>query len=426
MDAARTSTSGPTVEVSVEHMADVDAWRVTYSLPEQVRGLRFLVPERVSRLSHWKFSEPDGIELLEAALPNDGKGERLIRSDGASFARVVVEITPDTEIPEKAYTPSIRYADRGILFFTGQLNVLPCVDGTGCARTSDVQTRFAFVPRAGERVVISGGDASVPARWAGPDQGTYVYFGALVPIETQFVTAVVDRGFPKWLRTSIDDLLPKVFAYYAKRTGYALNTRPLVFVSYSDEPRPGSRSIGGGTLPGIIQFDVRLGASFRTQNDPALADDIAHNVAHEAAHWWNRRMFANDSEERGGSWLHEGGADAFADRALRDLGVYSREKYHAQLSEALSLCVLGLRGAPLTTSSRRGRTKNWYWCGSAIALWTEAATSQIEPKEDLFGFWKRLFDAAPGRRYDDALYYRVLAARAPEAAAKIRGSLKIP
>ncbi len=25
--------------------------------------------------------------------------------------------------------------------------------------------------------------ASVPARWAGPDQGTYVYFGTLAPIE---------------------------------------------------------------------------------------------------------------------------------------------------------------------------------------------------------------------------------------------------
>jgi hypothetical protein len=283
-----------------------------------------------------------------------------------------------------------------------------------------------LVARGAERVVVSGGDASIPARWAGPDQGTYAYFGTLAPIETPNVRAVIDLGLPKWLKARIDDLLPRVFAYYAKRTGYAVNTRPVVFISYGDEPRPGSRSIGGGTLSGIILFDVRLGARFRNENDPALADDIAHLVAHEAAHWWNGRMFANDAEDRGGAWLHEGGADGFADRVLRDLGVYSREMYHGKLSEALSLCALGLRGVPLTESSRRGRTKNWYSCGSAIALWTEAAMSEGEPKEDLFAFWNRLFDAAAERHYGEALYYRVLSARVPDVAAQIRRFVEEP
>jgi hypothetical protein len=94
-----------------------------------------------------------------------------------------------------------------------------------CEGTTGVQTRFEFVARGGERVVVSGGGSSVPERWAGPDQGTYAYFGTLAPIETANVRAVIDLGLPKWLKARIDDLLPRVFAYYAKRTGYPVNTR---------------------------------------------------------------------------------------------------------------------------------------------------------------------------------------------------------
>jgi|GEM_PF-3123066 len=53
-----------------------------------------------------------------------------------------------------------------------------------------------------------------------------------------------------------------------------------------------------------------------------------------------------------------------------------------------------------------------------------SAMSAREPREDLFAFWKRVFDSAvtKGARggYDDEMYYRALAFRSPEAARQIK------
>jgi hypothetical protein len=146
------------------------------------------------------------------------------------------------------------------------------------------------------------------------------------------------------------------------------------------------------------------------------------SVAHEAAHMWNGEQFSH--EVAGGGWLHEGSADAFAYRALLELGIIDRALYRERLSEAASLCAFGLGGDALKVS-RPGR--NDYTCGFVIAALSEAVARGRSPRGDIFSFWRAIFSGAHGGTYDDSLYLRTLeSAGGEQAAATVRQLVNEP
>jgi hypothetical protein len=132
-------------------------------------------------------------------------------------------------------------------------------------------------------------------------------------------------------------------------------------------------------------------------------------------------MYSQDGEQN--DWLHEGGADAFAFRAMAHFGVITRQQYDEKLSEALSTCVLALGVAPIRAMGRSGLYEGYYPCGSTLALWTEASIARGPAAPDLFDLWARLFAGAPDSHYDDALYYRTFASLAGQEVANAMRSL---
>jgi hypothetical protein len=194
-------------------------------------------------------------------------------------------------------------------------------------------------------------------------------------------------------------------------------------MSYADDRDPEGNAWSGSALQGMIEFDARLGKNYQSQENPWVKQWVPYVVAHESAHLWNNGEYINTSGDGGGAWVHEGGADAFAYRALRDLGVETREEYRGRLSDALSRCAFGLRllGEPLAKSHKAGHFMNFYYCGSTIALWTEAVMASTKPSGDLFPFWRDLFrGASPEKHYDDALYSKLLTERSKDVASAVQ------
>lgn len=146
--------------------------------------------------------------------------------------------------------------------------------------------------------------------------------------------------------------------------------------------------MSGGTLPGLVQLDIRLGADRLAEADEEVTTQVSEFVAHEAAHLWNGELAVN--EVAGGDWMHEGGAEAFALRALADLGAIPMEYVRTRLSNAVSECLLELDGAPLRESSRPGKYTNDYRCGLVISAMAEASAQQARPGADTFALWGRL------------------------------------
>ncbi|HMI88377.1 MAG TPA: hypothetical protein VK550_30045 [Polyangiaceae bacterium] len=399
----------PSFEVDVT-LAQPQAgrWVVSYALKTPTDAVRFR-REYPHRKSRWRIGARSSVELRSA---DDGHAEIVRRTDGKPISAFHIEIDTYAKKPEKAYQLFVPFTDGGVLLYTGYFDVelLACGSGAGCeprdmVERGPVETRFTLLPRPSEHVIVAGETHRAPAHWRSVDRGTYVYFGATAPVSSPHMTAVVDRGFPPWLLKRIEEALPRLFALYTLRTGHPLTFRPNVYLSYGPPAESrGALSIGGGTLPpGILQQDVTLGLDRRGEGDAEVLWRTLFSVAHEAAHLWNGEQFFH--EVPGGGWLHEGSADAFAYRALVELGFIDKKMYRKHLSDAASLCAFGLAGAPLK-NARPG--SNDYTCGFLIAALSEAAARRRDPRGDIFSFWGMLLSKASGRRYDDILYLQTL------------------
>ncbi len=322
------------------------------------------------RLRTWRVVSPPNARLVAT-----GDVEQVVAA--VPFDRVVLEVPVHRHDPEKDYEPFIPFSQGGVLVFTGQFEV-----------GAEGVTPWVFHPRAGDAVVVPGHVARGPLEFAGLAGGLYVEFGPVVPEEGEHFIAVVDRGMPAWLAAETSALLPKLFDHYTRVLGGALPVKPTVFLAYGDEQSPRTISIGGGTLEGLLQVVVRLGADRRSTRDVRVEERFRGCLGHEAAHLWN----SHRAENRGPDWIHEGGAEVLSWRALHQLGLMSDAVLADRLSFAASQCLL-LRGeGPLEKDPVKAR----YACGAVVELAASAGTAGPE------AVWARLLARSRATGHYDA------------------------
>jgi hypothetical protein len=218
--------------------------------------------------------------------------------------------------------------------------------------------------------------------------------------------AILDPGTPKWLIDRLRTAVPELFADYVKLTGATLDRKPALFLSFQPAADPNSTTWKGGTLTGVIQMHIE--AVKDAPENPDLLERFFKFLAHEAAHLWNGQMFQNN--ERNQSWLHEGGADAFAWRALHRAGILDDRALTQKQVLDLNTCLALLGNESLHAAETGGNFRPVYHCGSALAWLTEAALRMRDPGADLHTIWRDLFQEAAKRsgKYDEALFLSIL------------------
>jgi hypothetical protein len=380
---APTGSSPAAARIVVERDAKPGYWRATYELTEPVGELRF---ERLLFRKGVFEVLTDGF-----AIERDGETE-VLRTAGAPAQRVVVRFPEYTHELEKEYDFFQKFTDGSVAIYTDHLAARP-------GSAADPIRRFRFVPPAGQHVVAGGTVVKGPADWLDVEgEGAYIYIGSIVPIETRELVSIVDPGLPRWLWEETRVALPRLFDFYARRLGTSQRERPLVMFNSVDRGASGY-SYKGGTLPGQIQLTVDGGA-WKERSGQALLQ-LLRFLAHETAHLWNGRIIRYDGIED--AWMHEGSADAMAERTLRELGYLDDEKYSVAQSEAFNECRRKLRSFPLRDAAKRNASPLYYTCGNALSLFTESTIAS----RDLFDFWKTLIARvrASGRTTFDARDY---------------------
>jgi hypothetical protein len=88
--------------------------------------------------------------------------------------------------------------------------------------------------------------------------------------------------------------------------------------------------------------------------------------------------------------MHEGSADAIAERALTQLGVISPSELADYETAALNSCALGIAANGVRSAAKRSSAL-YYSCGNLIALLTERS---LPANKDLLDFWKSLIARA--------------------------------
>ncbi len=358
-------------KVMVHVTKESGEWLVSYQLPQAVNQVFFYREGSLPR-GGWGLSDAD----LTLTADVD-KQHRITGKQGKTFDRFSVRFASDYRTTPKDYELNFAFTDGGELLYTGHLLL-------ALNEEDKISHDFTFKPEQGHQVIIHGQVDHEPHQWTDSElKGTYVYFGQAEPVESEHMLAVMDPGLPEWINSRMVQALPKLFAFYTQQTGMALNFKPVVFFSFTPGEQSGTQ-YSGGTLPGLIQLNVK-GNDWQ-QNTPNNLIGVSHFLAHEAAHLWNSQLIVSD-DDRDASWIHEGGADAFAVRALAHLGVLTDKEVLLEHEKYLNQCIDALKTHPVTAFEQHRNFSVYYHCGATIAWLTELALQRKKAADDLFDFW---------------------------------------
>ena len=205
----------------------------------------------------------------------------------------------------------------------------------------------------------------------------------------------------KWTWNKTQEYLPRLFDYYEEKTGQELNFTPVVFFNY-DNMEGDYANYSGGTLDGLVQLTVN-GKRWETQSNGQF-NKLFHFLAHEAAHFWNGQMFSYEGTEH--SWMHEGGADAFANFAMREFGLIDNNQMIQRFEDAANSCLLNKASEPLAQSADLWKFRNYYSCGAIMALASDIAIKANDPSQSVFDVWREIFDTNKlNKRYNQQNYF---------------------
>lgn len=353
-------------------------WTVRYETEQPVSRLVFPQSPDDSRARGWR---PEvGFEVVSGP-----DGEALRRVDGAAFSAATVVMDPVYRELPKSYAPFSPYGDGGMLFHTGRM--FACAEA--CA---DGQT-YRFVLTSDHPVLVDGRSNEGEVAWTDRDDGRSVYVGDTLPAETEFGSAIIDGALPAAIREQLERELPAFMTLYAGKLG-TLDYRPMLFVSYDTRhDEPGRFGNQGGTLPGQVFIHLYGLEWERRLAEGDAADGLRWHFAHEAAHLYQRQLFAPEPEN---AWIHEGGAEAMAWLALRDTDPALAE---AHLADARTRCGASLAAAgSVRQAVTAGDFDASYVCGFLILVEVDARVRAAKPDSDgLFTVWRAYVDKAGGR-----------------------------
>lgn len=357
--------------ITLEKEPAGEHWRATWHLDAPARELRFERNDSPFRGGLFEVLTPG------FTIQHDGELE-VLRTEGEPVRSVTVRFPEFTRALEKEYNFFQKFSDGSVAIYTGHLVAQPAQCDDCFIRT------FRFIGPPATAMVVGGRVVASPFEWRDEQrQGSYIYFGNIAPVESAELITIIDPAVPDWLEEETKRALPRLFALYTERFGVDLPTRPTILFNYVDNGHSGY-SNQGGTLPGQVQLTLD-GAAWAERSDSALLH-LFHFLAHESVHLWNGQVIHYPGTED--SWMHEGSADALAQRTLLELGLVDEAAFLAYQSSALNECRKGLGGFPLRDAAKRGNFSLYYSCGNMLALLTESSTADRR----LFHFWKDLIE----------------------------------
>lgn len=388
------------LHIHVHYQQDSDSWKARYELPFAVDHIAF------SRQSNFDRSELYKID--ETKFKWDKEGDvLLIRSvDGNKFNSLSITFSSYYNFIQKDYTHNIKYTDGSVLLYTNHLAL-----GASIIKDKSVSpigasfsgTRFHFYG-PNQNIVFLGQSFKNKAEWSLEGEGTYIYFGNIKPIENENMIAIIDPAIPKWAWSKTQKYFPKLFEFYKSKTGHPLSFKPVVFFNY-DQVKGDYSNYSGGTLDGLVQLTIN-GQRWQSENVEQF-NMLFHFLAHEAAHFWNGQMLAFEEENH--SWMHEGGADTFANFAMLEFGLINYEQMVQKFEDAANSCSLNKGDESLEQSAKLWRYRNYYTCGATMGLASHVAVKMKDSSKSVFDVWKHIFNAnIEDRTYNQQDYFDAL------------------
>jgi hypothetical protein len=376
-------------------MSEVAAgqWRIVLRSSQPTAQLRFARNPDTSRATRWQVERDFELDHEEGA-------DVLRRKDRTVFQTASVTVPARYVVLPKEYAPFSPFSDGGTLIYSGQFHV--CTETAECA--SDYRWEFTVTPPPGKHLIVEGVVHDSELTFVDSGNGTNVYVGESEPLASSHFVAVIDRGFRPEARDALYRLLPPMMDFYAARLG-RLPFKPMLFASVDPEPPRGSElSMQGGVLPRQVFYHL-YGEKWAEAPTGDILERLAWSFAHEAGHLFQSVGAHGDAYPKDQSWIHEGGAEAFAASSVVEFGGLSCELVEERIERAVTECAAGLEalsGRSLNASAEAGAFRNYYACGLLIHLAIDAEVKRSSGgARDLFDVWAEFLSRARGGEPSD-------------------------
>lgn len=359
---------------------------IVFRTSQPTADLRFVRNPDDSRARRWQIER-------DFELVHEEGADFLRRKDRAVF-RVASVTAPARYVAlPKEYAPFSPYSDGGTLIYSGQFHV--CAGRAECP--SDYGWQFRVAPPPGTHLVVEGGVYDANFTFTDTGEGTNIYVGKTTPLASSHFVAVIDRGLPGEVQAALYRLLPPMMDFYTTRLG-RLPFKPMLFASLDPEPPRGSEfNMQGGVLPRQVSFHL-YGEKWAAAAKEKILDRLPWNFAHETGHLFQSLGSGGDVYPMDQSWIHEGGAEAFAALTISEFGGLSCGYVEERIEGAVAECAAGLKalaGRSLNASAEAGAFRNYYTCGLVIQLAIDAETKRTSAgARDLFDVWAKFLSRA--------------------------------
>jgi hypothetical protein len=383
-------------------------WNVTYNLAHPAKRLEFVRVRDESRAQRWRPTD----EQFE--LKHSADLDVITRKDEGSFSNVSFNIPATYIHVRKEYAPFSPFSDGGLLIHSGRYHVCAGEERRVACPKDDTGDegpwRITISPPTGAHVILHGEVVNGPVTFFDTHDGTNIYVGPAIPLETEHFLAVIDSDLPKNIHEKLFTYLPQFIEYFSQRL-HKLSNRPMLFVSRDPELRTSGYSSQGGTLPNQI-FMHLYGEGWDKEPDPATAHFIPWFFAHEAAHLFQKSR-VSDAGFGSNPWIHEGSADAFASLSIKKFDPEADEYVMTRVSNAFKDCVQELSkmsGDPINAADKHGAFDVYYSCGMLMNLAADSSVRRASKGEkDLFDIWKVFLEEIDsGAVYAQATYLSVI------------------
>lgn len=352
-------------------------------------------------------------KMDSACYELDGLGIRL--KSAVPCEESSIKLTWDERPRDRMYPAVVKLRNGGILVYAAYLEVLTL------DRTAVAEIRMKAPPGgvAAFRDLKSNSELILDSSTFAPDGGGWLYFGPDEFSGDDSVRVMIDGGIPDSLQRKIADLVPRLVALYAQRTGRPYPRRPTIYLTWNGRDKMGQDFQADVVPGGEIRFGM-TGSSW-SQPDEAAIKTFSITLAHEIAHFWNTEVYPHP--DWAASWLAEGNSEIFSLGALVGLGIIDPAEAALRVSTATNECIIIAAGRAWSGIPDRQSGRTPYACGLAVQFAIVAALRRNHPDLDAFDFWRGVWSESAN--YYEASLQRHILALGDEELASILGELLV-
>lgn len=298
-------------------------------------------------------------------------GTTLRRKDGAAFDRLRIRLQPSTQFIDRHYIPLSQIGDAGWLL---RVNALMPDEDT-------VNISFSGFPSG--TVLLKDAKKSRLSRQSFPDASSVLFIGPSSYLTEGATQIIADPDMPIWASMFMIDQYDAAYKKLSALFGPPSTKNPTLV--YSWQSGGALKHTKASVTNGMMVFHFR---GYRDdREDVWLKQTLAHQVFHEAVHYWNASTYVSDAGADQ-PWLHEGLADYLAARLL-----LSRRAFAETAQDALINCQLSIQHEGLLQG-----TDHPYQCGFLVNLIAETAL-YAETGETIVDVWQDIFSKSESGRY---------------------------